>query len=221
MHSSFSGQRTVSPVVRRSHPSALHAHKLVQASGLDPDDADLDLDANVEVDEGDVDIANAASTEAKKSRQSAPLRGRSVPLIDVGELARLAASTGAIDGDSVVATNSIISHFDCGRRAFGLVIGDLRNVRSFLPGDIVIIDPDKPALPGSMILARHANRAILGRLRVDAEMRSTMLAEHPDWPPVTLEHVGAPRGDSQEPPGLIGVVTEHSSEHGQSRARPL
>lgn len=58
------------------------------------------------------------------------------------------------------------------------------------PGDMAVIDPDAPLVPGKYVLALVDGVAVVRRYRPISGKIVELLAEHPDFPPLRVNGVG-------------------------------
>lgn len=123
-----------------------------------------------------------------------------IKVLSVGDIERArgridVASQAAEDAESVSVPNG-------GPRTFGIKVPDDSMAPLISHGDIVIVDPDKPALPGKIVLVlmgSESDRVLIRRFRAltgngDAELRP----ENADFP---TERIG-----KKKPGRVIGRV---------------
>jgi transcriptional regulator with XRE-family HTH domain len=131
------------------------------------------------------------------------LSARMVPLCrehQLGPLHGQGLTAQQPGGLEFVATN-----FPHSGRAFALRLSGTSMLPRFLPGDLIIIDPEVQADPGTFILAR-TDQVLFRRYRPKQAGTFTgaeLMALNPDWPAVMMTS-----DDS-----ILGVLTEHVS-HG-------
>ncbi len=90
-------------------------------------------------------------TQSAKSNIEVPSlpQGCSLPLLSEAEAIKYAR--GKLELGS--APNRIYSSFPAGPRAFALIVSDAGMAPRTTPGDIVVVDPDRPMPPGSFVAA--------------------------------------------------------------------
>lgn len=126
----------------------------------------------------------------------------------LGELKRGQKPRELWDGESTVTTTMPVGENAFGLlldRESGLVAHTHRDADDFRPGDVVIIEPDKPPVPGRNVLAidEVAHKALFGRFRpleVGSKEEFSVLPPNPDHPKVTI--------DDDRPGFIVGPATK-------------
>jgi SOS-response transcriptional repressor LexA len=96
----------------------------------------------------------------------------------------------------------ILSHYTCSASSFALEIWDASNATGgFVPGDSVIIDPERSPVPGDMVLAVVEKQLLFRRYRKRGATIE-LLPLNPDWETVIFEPTKQNR--------LLGVMSEHA-----------
>lgn len=94
---------------------------------------------------------------------------------------------------------------DVGPRAAGIRIEDESGHPIFRVGDIAIVDPDQPPIPGRYVLAIVDGTPVVRRFRPTSaapDAAIELVPEHPDYPTVTLANNGH----------IVGRVTKRISD---------
>jgi len=94
---------------------------------------------------------------------------------------------------------------DVGPRSAAVRVEDEAIAPVLRPGDMVVVDPDAPLVPGKYVLAIVDDVAVIRRYRPMTGKRAgtvELLAEHPDFPPLELNGSGR----------IIGRITKRISD---------
>lgn len=136
-------------------------------------------------------------------------RGRRVPVINhvqAGEPAQVIDDYAPGDGFEYIWLDPEAAE-DCGSYTFALKIEGESMLPEFHPGDIVVIDPDVPPLPGDYVVAKleAEGRATFKKYRPRGPQGGNDIFEmaplNDDWPTI--------RVDADNPGHVIGTMVEH------------
>lgn len=127
--------------------------------------------------------------------------GRVVPKVHAQDAAR---------GDFHRVIGEYHTYFPCGPRAFLVDVSDDSNSPKYENGDVVVVDPDRPPVPGRMVFAaigegktpaigRYARRSVNGQTVDVVQHLNSVWGEH-----VIDGRVST----------ILGTITEHASAQG-------
>jgi transcriptional regulator with XRE-family HTH domain len=103
-------------------------------------------------------------------------------------------------------TGFVATNFAHSARAFAVRLSGSSMLPRFLPCDLIVIDPEVQADPGTFILARTQDQVLFRRYRpkqAGTFAGAELMALNPDWPTVMMTSNDI----------ILGVLTEHVS-HG-------
>lgn len=102
---------------------------------------------------------------------------RLVPVVRLSTLARVSSEEDV---------GTVVVPLDMGARVSGVLVDDEAAAPVFRPGDIAIVDPDAAPAPGRYVVAIVGGTPVLRRYRQTQDGQALLIAEHPDFAPLSL-----------------------------------
>lgn len=130
---------------------------------------------------------------------------KKIPLLTMNKLGTLRPEAQALtvwDGKSMVS----VPGDSVSENAFGVRLTDESGSPEFHADEIVICEPDEPAMPGRMVIAaiHNQNMGVFRRFRPSSQFdhgKFTLVAPNPDYPQITV--------DADNPGHVIARATKH------------